>query len=44
MIIDYIILGFVLVIIGLIIYFRWIKKIKTKQDVIVIKLKVVRLN
>lgn len=30
MIIDYIILGFVLVIIGLIIYFRWIKKDKNK--------------
>lgn len=32
MIIDYVILGFVLVIIGLIIYFRWIKKDKNKTN------------
>ncbi len=30
MIIDYIILGFVLIVISLIIYFRWIKKNKNK--------------
>ncbi|MGI6360380.1 MAG: hypothetical protein ACOX02_05020 [Acholeplasmatales bacterium] len=32
MVIDYVILGFVLIIIGLIIYFRWIKKNKNKTE------------